>query len=110
MEVRTIDPLAQVVALLQPTAEHSKIVSAAGFWEVRPVATDRAFYCAVLEGTLRLTVAGRTPIMLTAGDFVLVPSALDYVMGSAGPAGAGERAAGGHARSRGFRRSLGRDA
>jgi AraC-like DNA-binding protein len=92
MEVRMIDPLAQVVALLQPTAEHSKIVSAAGFWEVRPVATDRAFYCAVLEGTLRLTVAGRTPIMLTAGDFVLVPSALDYVMGSAGPAGAGDHA------------------
>jgi AraC-like DNA-binding protein len=86
-----IDPLAQVVALLQPVAEHSKIVSAAGFWEVRPVATDKAFYCAILEGTCRLAVAGRTPLLLRAGDFVLIPSALDYVMGSASPAGADDR-------------------
>jgi AraC-like DNA-binding protein len=91
MEVRMIDPLAQVVALLQPASEHSKIVSAAGFWEVRPVATDKAFYCAILEGTCRLAVAGRGPLMLQAGDFVLIPSALDYVMGSVTPAGPDDR-------------------
>lgn len=88
-----IDPLAQVVALLQPASEHSKIVSAAGFWEVRPVATDKAFYCAILEGTCRLAVAGRASVMLEAGDFVLIPSALDYVMGSATPAGPDDRRA-----------------
>ena len=36
------------------------------------------FYCAVVEGSCRFTVAGRAPIRLEAGDFVLVPEVFDF--------------------------------
>ena len=79
------DPLAEVVALLQPGAPFSKIVSAAGSWRVRRTETGRPFYCVVLEGSCRLAQDGRDAVLLQAGDFVLIPAAYGFTMSSAEP-------------------------
>ncbi len=78
------DPLAQVVGLLQPRASFSKLVIASGAWTVRRSAEGRPFYCAVLEGSCRLSIAGRQSITLETGDFVLAPSAYDVATSSLG--------------------------
>lgn len=82
-----IDPLAQVVALLQPTAPFSKRGSGAGRWRVLRAEVGRPFYCAILEGSCRLTADGHDEIRLEAGDFVLIPSADNFTMSSLMPAG-----------------------
>lgn len=74
------DPLTQVVGLLQPSASFSKLVVASGAWTVRRVDDGRPFYCAVLEGGCRLTVAGQEPIILQQGDFVLIHFATSSLM------------------------------
>ncbi|WP_422824175.1 hypothetical protein [Trinickia caryophylli] len=51
-----IDPLSEVVTLLQPTAGLSKIVSGAGQWRVRRQEAGQPFYCVVLDGNCQLTV------------------------------------------------------
>lgn len=76
------DPLAEMVTLLQPATSHSKIVSGAGAWGVRRSDAGHPFYCVVLEGTCRLAVGGREPVMLRQGDFVLIPAAHDFSMTS----------------------------
>ena len=80
-----IDPLAEVVRLLQPSAPFSKLVSAYGRWQVRRAESGGPFYCALLEGTSRLVVAGREAILLEEGDFVLVPSVFDFTSSSLEP-------------------------
>ncbi|MCY1023548.1 helix-turn-helix transcriptional regulator [Pyxidicoccus sp. MSG2] len=80
-----IDPLAEVVTLLQPGAPFSKRVSGAGRWSVRRAEAGRPFYCAVLEGLSRLAVDGRAPMILEKGDFVLIPSAFDFTASSLEP-------------------------
>jgi AraC-like DNA-binding protein len=77
-----IDPLAEVVSLLQPRASFSKVVSGAGRWSVHRSETGRPFYCVILEGSSRLAVTGRDPIILEAGDFVLIPAQPDFTMSS----------------------------
>ncbi|MBO9560419.1 MAG: AraC family transcriptional regulator [Caulobacter sp.] len=80
------DPLAQVVGLLQPSASFSKLVIASGPWRVRRSDDDgRPFYCAILEGACRLSVAGQDPMTLEQGDFVLVPAAFDFSTSSLEP-------------------------
>jgi AraC-like DNA-binding protein len=79
------DPLAEVVTLLQPGALFSKLASGAGRWSVRRSEAGRPFYCAVLEGTGRLAVDGQPPLLLDAGDFVLIPAAFDFVVSSREP-------------------------
>lgn len=79
------DPLTQVVGLLEPSASLSKLVIAAGAWVVRRSDAGRPFYCAVLDGSCRLSVAGREPITLERGDFVLVPEAYDFATSSLEP-------------------------
>jgi len=69
------DPVAEVVSLLQPSATTTKLVDAAGSWIVRRDEVGRAFYCAVVKGSFRLTVPGLEPLILAEGDFVLIPSA-----------------------------------
>ena len=76
------DPLAEVVTLLKPGAELSKVVSGAGAWTVRRDEAGQPFYCVILEGESRLAVDGHAPIALEAGDFVLVPSARGFMMSS----------------------------
>jgi AraC-like DNA-binding protein len=69
-----IDPLAEVVLLLQPIARFSKLLEGAGNWRIRRANVGEPFYCAVLEGQCRLTVDGQLAMTLQAGDFVLVPA------------------------------------
>jgi AraC-like DNA-binding protein len=80
-----LDPLAEVVTLLQPSASLSKIVSGAGAWHVRRSVYGQPFYCAILKGSSRLSVAGQPAITLHAGDFVLIPAAYDFTMMSLQP-------------------------
>jgi AraC-like DNA-binding protein len=85
MSPTSIDPLAEVVTLLQPGATLSKLVSARGPWRVRRSEAGQVFYCVVLDGTCRLAAAGQEPIPLHKGDFVLVPSAYDLTASSLEP-------------------------
>jgi AraC-like DNA-binding protein len=77
-----IDPLAEVVTLLQPRARFSKVVSAAGPWRIRRSDAGRPFYCVILEGACQLAVDGREPLGLEQGDFVLIPEAHGFAMSS----------------------------
>lgn len=78
----TADPLAEVVALLRPTAPFSKRVSAAGRWQVRRSEYGEPFYCVLLEGSCRLAVDGVDAMILARGDFVLIPSAENFTISS----------------------------
>jgi len=80
-----IDPLAEVVTLLQPGARFSKVVNGAGRWGVRRSEVGQPFYCVVLDGACRLSVDGLQPIVLNEGDFVLIPAAYDFTMSSVEP-------------------------
>ena len=80
-----IDPLAEVVALLQPGAQFSKVVSGLGPWRVRRSEAGQPFYCVILDGSCRLAVDGHEPITLQEGDFVLIPSAYGFTMSSLDP-------------------------
>nr|WP_315393900.1 AraC family transcriptional regulator [uncultured Duganella sp.] len=77
-----IDPLTEVVALLQPQARYSKLVGAAGAWRVDRSEAGQPFYCVVLDGGCRLTVGEDDPVVLARGDFVLIPAARAFIMAS----------------------------
>lgn len=70
----TVDPLAQIVTLLQPAARFSKLVECADVWRIRREATGEPFYCAILEGSCRVTFDGKQQFILKAGDFMLAPA------------------------------------
>lgn len=80
-----IDPLAEIVALLQPTAPLSKIVSGKGRWSTRRSGFRQPFFCLTLEGSGRLEVDGHEPIILQEGDFTLIPSGDDFTMSDLAP-------------------------
>jgi len=80
-----IDPLAEIVSLLQPQAAFSKRVCANGRWRVERNETGQPFYCLLLEGCSQLTMKGNPPIILAPGDFVLIPAALEFSMSSIEP-------------------------
>lgn len=84
-----IDPLAEIVTLLQPGAPFSKIVSGAGRWSVRRSEYGQPFYCVILDGSCRLAVDGREPMTLRERDFVLIPSACGFTMSGLEPATSG---------------------
>ncbi|MCA9655115.1 MAG: AraC family transcriptional regulator [Myxococcales bacterium] len=75
-----VDPLTDVIALLQPHAVFSKAISGAGRWGVRYADFGDPSFCAVLEGACRLVVDGERPVTLQAGDFVLLPSTPGFTM------------------------------
>jgi AraC-like DNA-binding protein len=79
------DPLSEIVTLLQPEAAFSKISSAAGPWQVRRAEAGRPFYGVILEGACRLAIEGREPLILEAGDFLLIPASSGFAMSSAPP-------------------------
>lgn len=81
-----VDPLAEVVTLLQPRARYSKVVGGAGGWRIRRAESGQPFYCVILDGGCRLTLDGQAPLELRQGDFVLIPSAQGYTMSSLAPA------------------------
>ena len=80
-----VDPIAEVVLLLQPAAPFSKLVGGAGPWRVRRTEAGEPFYCVLLDGSCRLAVDGHEPITLAEGDFVLIPSAYGFTMSSTEP-------------------------
>lgn len=79
------DPLADVVSLLKPVPSISKLVSGGGRWIVARSNMGSPFYCAMVEGSCWMTIAGRAPIRLSAGEFVLVPEIFDFSMSSLEP-------------------------
>jgi len=70
-----IDPLAEVVTLLQPSTRYSKLVHGASPWRISRTVAGEPFYCAVLDGGCRVAIDGHPPIDLLPGDFVLIPAA-----------------------------------
>lgn len=79
------DPLSEVITLLQPRAVFSRRISGAGRWGVRYSPFGQPSFCAVLEGSCRLTVDGHRPLALEAGDFVLLPATPGFTMSSFEP-------------------------
>ena len=84
-----IDPLAEVVMLLQPGARFSKLVHAASPWCISRSDAGQPFYCVILEGGCRIAIDGHEPIELLSGDFVLIPAAYGVAMSSLEPPPAG---------------------
>lgn len=80
-----VDPLAEVVTLLRPSAPFAKVATAAGRWRARRAEAGRPFFCAIVAGATRLTVEGHEPLALEQGDFVLVPAAFDFSVSSVEP-------------------------
>ncbi|MGQ2906279.1 MAG: AraC family transcriptional regulator [Neoaquamicrobium sediminum] len=80
-----MDPLASVVALLKPEPSIAKLVSGGGRWRVERSNMASSFYCAMVEGSCLLTIRDQKPIVLHAGDFVLVPQVFDFTMSSIDP-------------------------
>ena len=77
-----VDPISSVVALLQPRPSISKMVEAGGRWRVERADIAHPFYAAIVEGRCRLTITGQSPVMLEAGDFVLIPDMHSFTMSS----------------------------
>jgi AraC-like DNA-binding protein len=80
-----IDPLSEVITLLQPRAVFSRRISGAGRWGVRYSAFGQPSFCAVLEGSCRLTVDGHRSLTLESGDFVLLPATPGFTMSGLEP-------------------------
>lgn len=80
------DPLSEVIALLQPRTVCSKGITGAGNWAVRYSEFGQTSFCAVLQGTCRLSVDGHKPIIVQEGDFVLLPSTPGFTMSTLAPA------------------------
>lgn len=80
-----IDPLAEVVSLLQPGAPFSKLVIASAPWAVRRTETGRPFYFVMLQGSCHLRVDSPTrsdTLTLQEGDFALIPAARAFATSS----------------------------
>jgi AraC-like DNA-binding protein len=80
-----VDPLAEVVSLLQPSAPFSKHVVTSAPWAVRRTETGRPFYFVLLQGGCHLRVDGAERsdvITLAEGDFVLIPAARAFATSS----------------------------
>jgi len=80
-----IDPLAEVVSLLQPGARFSKVIVGAGSWHIRRSDAGQPWYCVVLEGACCVEVDGQAALTLHSGDFLLVPAAWGIAMSSLEP-------------------------
>ncbi|WP_312365712.1 AraC family transcriptional regulator [Ensifer sp.] len=75
-----IDPLSEIITLLRPSAVFAKGISGAGRWGVRYSDFGHPGFCTVLEGSCRLAVDGQEPLVLVAGDFVLLPTTPGFTM------------------------------
>jgi AraC-like DNA-binding protein len=80
------DPLSEVITLLRPHTVLSKGISGTGAWSVRYSEFGQPGFCAVLEGRCRLAVDGQEPVMLAAGDFVLLPTTPGFTLSGLEPA------------------------
>jgi AraC-like DNA-binding protein len=82
---RLADPLTQIVGLLQPGAPFFKCVTGSGPWQVRRTQSPNPYYVAVLKGSLRYLGRRGDEVVVRGGDFILIPSAEDFVMVSEAP-------------------------
>jgi AraC-like DNA-binding protein len=80
-----IDPVAEVVTLLQPGARFSKLILGASPWRISRSDESQPLYCVILEGGCRITIDGHEPLELLSGDFILIPSAYGAVVSSLEP-------------------------
>jgi AraC-like DNA-binding protein len=80
------DPLSQIMALVRPRTVLTKGIAGAGRWAVRYAPFGLPSFCAVIEGSCRLSVDGQAPVVLEAGDFVLLPATPGFEMASLDPA------------------------
>jgi len=76
----SVDPLAEVISLLEPRTVFSKRISGAGAWAVRYSEFGHPSFCVLLEGACRLSVDGVPSLDLQAGDFVLLPATPGFGM------------------------------
>lgn len=76
----SIDPLAEVISLLEPRTVFSKRISGAGPWAVQYSEFGHPSFCVLLEGACRLSVDGAPALDLQAGDFVLLPATPGFRM------------------------------
>ncbi|WP_437799290.1 cupin domain-containing protein [Sorangium sp. So ce693] len=79
------DPFSEIIALLQPRAVFSKVISGAGRWGVRYSDFGQPSFSAVLEGSCRLAVDGQRAVTLEAGDFVLLPATPGFTLSGFDP-------------------------
>src|SRR5690606_10724215 len=77
-----VDPLAEIVTLLQPSASFSKLVEYAGRWRIHRDVEGKPIFFAVLEGECRVVFSGQPPIIARAGDFLLSPSTNNQIIES----------------------------
>ncbi|OAM74523.1 helix-turn-helix transcriptional regulator [Devosia elaeis] len=77
-----IDPLAEIVSMLQPSLPFSKMASGAGYWRVDGAGDGSPFFAVILEGSINLSINGQPDIRLEADDFVLIPAAYAFTMSS----------------------------
>jgi AraC-like DNA-binding protein len=80
-----VDPLSEVIALLRPRTVFSKVISGAGRWGVRYADFGQPSFCTVLDGRCRLAVDGEEPLILEAGDFLLLPRTPGFTMSGFDP-------------------------
>lgn len=80
------DPLSEIIGLLRPRTVFAKGISGAGRWAVRYAEFGHPSFCTVLEGRCRLAVAGQEPVVLEAGDFILLPATPGFVLSGFEPA------------------------
>jgi AraC-like DNA-binding protein len=81
-----MDPLAEIVTMLQPSLPFSKTASGSGHWRVDGAGDGSPFFAVILEGASRLSVNGEPDIALQENDFVLIPAACRFTMASAADA------------------------
>lgn len=80
-----VDPLSEIVSLLNPQVAFSKMVQGAGAWRIKRENTGEPFYCVVISGECDLMLDNDQQRHLTAGDFVLIPESFDFTFSSAFP-------------------------
>ncbi|MEO5807004.1 AraC family transcriptional regulator [Devosia sp.] len=85
-----VDPLAEIVSLLQPSLAFSKAASGSGAWRVDRPADRNPFFAVILEGASRLAIEGQADVELRENDFVLIPAAYRFTMASVGADGGGD--------------------
>ena len=77
-----IDPLAEIVSMLQPSLPFSKAASGSGNWRVDGAGDGGPFFAVILEGSARLAINGQPDAELEENDFVLIPAAYRFTMSS----------------------------
>lgn len=77
-----IDPLAEIVSMLQPSLPFSKMASGSGHWRVDGAGDGSPFFAVILEGSTRLSINGQPDIRLQTDDFILIPAAYTFTMTS----------------------------